>query len=81
VGELPLFNHTYDMQQSTIAMPCNYSGWMDSTLMAQFGVVSFDWANHENSWRSRASEVVPGANDTACEMSHPLHPAGCYCKY
>lgn len=25
-GELPLFNHTYNMQQSTIAMPCNYTG-------------------------------------------------------
>ena len=25
-GELPLFNYTYNMQQSTIAMPCNYTG-------------------------------------------------------
>ena len=29
--------------------PCNYSGWFDADLAAEFGVVSFDWANHENS--------------------------------
>ena len=31
----------------------DYSGWFDPQLAAQFGVVSIDWANNENSWRSQ----------------------------
>ena len=33
---------------------------MASSSGSQFGVVSFDWANHENSYRSRAFDL-PGA--------------------
>ena len=58
-------------------MPCNYSGWLDARLVAQFGVVSFDWANHENSWRSRASDINPASNDTLCALPHP--PPGSAC--
>eukprot|EP01051_Picozoa_sp_SAG22_P017554 SAG22_NODE_2737_length_2263_cov_1.926063_1_plen_166_part_00 len=43
----------WQLNRSTIAQPCNYSGWFDPELAAQFGVVSFDWANNENSWRSK----------------------------
>ena len=32
----------------------DYSGWFDPELAAQFGVVSIDWANNENSWRSKS---------------------------
>ena len=71
----PKWEPVWKLDRSTIAMPCNYSGWMDPELMAQFGVVSFDWANHQNSYRARASEVVPGANDTLCGVPHP--PATC----
>jgi len=39
----------WDLLRSTIMQPCNYSGWFDADLAAEFGVVSFDWANHENS--------------------------------
>jgi hypothetical protein len=43
-AELPQFNHTYNMQQSTIAMPCNYSGFMDlGGDLGKFGVIDFDW--------------------------------------
>lgn len=75
----PRWSPVWKLDRSTIAMPCNYSGWMDPELMAQFGVVSFDWANHENSYRSRASEIVPTSNDTLCDQPHP--PAGATCVY
>jgi hypothetical protein len=55
----PKWPAVWKLDRSTIAMPCNYSGWMDPELVAQFGVVSFDWANHENSYRSRASDLDP----------------------
>ena len=38
--------------------PQNYSGWFDVDLAAQFGVISFDWANHENSYRSRPLDLA-----------------------
>ena len=57
---LPPWEPEWVLNRSTIAQPCNYSGWFDVDLAAQFGVVSFDWANHENSYRSRAFDL-PGA--------------------
>ena len=30
------------MAQSTVLMPCNYSGFTDPKLAAQFGIVDFD---------------------------------------
>ncbi len=41
----------WKLSRSTIAQPCNYSGWFSPKLAAQFGIISFDWANNENSWR------------------------------
>lgn len=48
------------IHRSTIAQTCNYSGWFDPSLAAEFGVVSIDWANHENSYRSRPFSSIPG---------------------
>lgn len=50
-AELPLFPHTYNMQQSTIAMPCNYTGFMDmSGDIGKFGIIDFDWSNAKQIW-------------------------------
>jgi hypothetical protein len=38
------------MQQSTIAMPCNYSGFFDAAQAAQFGIADFDWSNARGPW-------------------------------
>jgi hypothetical protein len=44
---------THRLFLRTHKQPCNYSGWFDPQLAAKFGIVSIDWANHENSYRSR----------------------------
>ena len=50
-GELPNFPHTYDMQQSTIAMVCNYSGLLDmSGPVGKYGILDFDWSNAKLIW-------------------------------
>ena len=77
--QFPTWEPVWALPKSTIAMPCNYSGWMEPELMAQFGIVSFDWANHQNSYRSRASEIIPTSNDTRCNQPHP--PASATCIY
>jgi len=37
---LPPWEVQWLLNRSTIAQPCNYSGWFDPELAAQFGVVS-----------------------------------------
>ena len=39
---LPPWAGTYEMRQSTIAMPCNQSGWFDADIGASYGLVSYD---------------------------------------
>jgi hypothetical protein len=62
---LPKWQPEWTLSRSTIAQPCNYSGWFDPALGAQFGIISFDWANNENSWRQRP--LAPGPNNTCLQ--------------
>ncbi len=41
-AQVPKWTPTYDMQQSTVIMPCNYSGFFDPQFLSQFGLVDFD---------------------------------------
>lgn len=50
VGQLPKFAPTWDMQLSTIAMPCNDSGLLDINLHSQFGLIDIDWSNGKQIW-------------------------------
>jgi hypothetical protein len=47
---LPLWNATYNALQSTIFMPCNFSGYFDAEFAASFGVADFDWSNGKQLW-------------------------------
>ena len=41
------------MSESTVVMPCNYSGLYDYTAypeLAKFGLVDYDWSNAKQSW-------------------------------
>lgn len=62
---LPRWQPEWTLNRSTIAQPCNYSGWFSPELGAQFGIISFDWANNENSWRQRP--LSPGPNNTCLQ--------------
>ena len=48
--QTPNWEPTYDMALSTIAMPCNASGYMDAKVLAQYGLVSWDWSNAKAIW-------------------------------
>ena len=37
---------TYQMNKSTIIMPCNNSGYTDPATTLGWGVVDFDWSNN-----------------------------------
>lgn len=50
VGQLPTMKPTWQMNLSTIVMPCNNSGFTDPSRTAGFGIVDFDWSNSKAQW-------------------------------
>lgn len=50
---VPKWSPTYNMSESTVVMPCNYTGLYDYEAypeLAQFGLVDYDWANAKSTW-------------------------------
>ena len=53
--QLPRWQPVWQLNRSTIAQPCNNSGWLGPELpgggdIGEFGLLSFDWANHRAVW-------------------------------
>ena len=46
----PHWPGNYNMQQSTVIMPCNTSGPLDPQFFSQFGIVDVDWSNMKSVW-------------------------------
>ncbi len=40
----------YQMNQSTIIMPCNNSGYMDPERTKAWSIIDFDWSNGKALW-------------------------------
>ena len=49
-ADVPSWPATYDMRKSTAFMPCNYSGYFDPGIAAQWGIADFDWSNGKADW-------------------------------
>ena len=50
---VPEWNPTYNMSESTVVMPCNYTGLYDYEAypeLAKFGLVDYDWSNAKKTW-------------------------------
>eukprot|EP00035_Acanthoeca_spectabilis_P015689 m.315705 g.315705 ORF g.315705 m.315705 type:complete len:244 (+) comp16413_c0_seq35:2843-3574(+) len=48
---------TYNMSESTVVMPCNYTGLYDYNAypeLAKFGLVDYDWANAKSTWANQS---------------------------
>jgi hypothetical protein len=58
--EVPSWPATYEMSRSTIFMPCNYSGYFDPGIAAQWGIADFDWSNGKADWANAkvSGEIV-----------------------
>ena len=47
----PNYTVTYAMHRSTVIMPCNYTGFLDTANMAPFGgLIDVDWSNAKKQW-------------------------------
>ena len=82
---LPHFPPTWDMQRSTMVMPCNYSGILDmGSSIGKFGVVDIDWSNMKKVWANAhpmdAEELLVDQakrrKAAACPDTCP-YPSGC----
>ena len=47
---LPQMEPRWQMNQSTIIMPCNNSGYMDPARTVGWSIIDFDWSNGKAIW-------------------------------
>ena len=47
---LPTFPPSYNMFESSIIMPCNYTGPFSTQVAAQWGISDIDWSNAKAQW-------------------------------
>jgi len=52
-GQIPARKPTWQMNQSTIIMPCNNSGFTDPKTTAGWAVIDFDWSNGKAIWAKK----------------------------
>lgn len=46
----PRWTPEFSIAKSTVAMPCNYSGYYDLDGLRGFGYLQFDWSNNKDRW-------------------------------
>lgn len=49
-GQVPTTPQTYQLNHSTIIMPCNNSGFTDPKTTVAWSVIDFDWSNGKALW-------------------------------
>ena len=49
---VPTWPATWQMNASTIIMPCNYTGYQVPKTVADWGITDFDWSNNLAGWSS-----------------------------
>eukprot|EP00041_Stephanoeca_diplocostata_P015030 m.284141 g.284141 ORF g.284141 m.284141 type:complete len:286 (-) comp19899_c0_seq12:795-1652(-) len=77
-GAVPNWTPTYDMAQSTVIMPCNYSGFYDFESypqLAKFGVVDFDWSNAKLLWDNESPMACESALMKQAQMYKAVNPS------
>ena len=49
-AQLPNYPPSYQMNKSTIIMPCNYTGFTDPATIKGWAIIDFDWSNARAIW-------------------------------
>ena len=70
----PKWNASYDMQRSTIVMPCNTSGPLDPQFFSQFGIVDIDWSHQKLQWANQQPMDSSGLMLKQAQALRKLNP-------
>jgi len=73
-GQLPNAKPTYQMNLSTIIMPCNYTGFTDPSTTKGWGVIDFDWSNAKAFWAQAKPMDCSELLAKQVEMTTAAHP-------
>eukprot|EP01051_Picozoa_sp_SAG22_P011968 SAG22_NODE_1201_length_5182_cov_3.788904_5_plen_237_part_00 len=60
---VPKWTPTFNMSESTVIMPCNYTGLYDYDAypdLAKFGLVDYDWSNAKKTWANQSPMDADG---------------------
>ena len=60
---VPKWPPTFNMSESTVIMPCNYTGLYDYDAypdLAKFGLVDYDWSNAKKTWANQSPMDADG---------------------
>lgn len=60
---VPKWPPTFNMSESTVVMPCNYTGLYDYDVypdLAKFGLVDYDWSNAKKTWANQSPMDADG---------------------
>lgn len=76
VSQVPNRPATWQMNQSTIIMPCNYSGFTDPQTLAGFSVIDFGVFVTDDCSPNDARVETIGAVPASC-IAHSV-PSPCY---
>ena len=63
-GVVPRWEPTFLMPESTVIMPCNYSGLYDFDFypeLGRFGLVDYDWSNAKMYWANQSPMTCQGS--------------------
>jgi hypothetical protein len=74
-AQLPSWPQSWRMNDSTIAMPCNYSGFTDPASLAGWAITSFDWSNALDMWSASTPMDTDERNSVQVAMSKVFNPA------
>jgi hypothetical protein len=76
----PLFKQTFQMNLSTIVMPCNSqrgdAGWSNASFFGSFGVADYDWSNAKAYWSKAKPMDCQERLVTQAQMTKHVHPEG-----
>eukprot|EP01050_Picozoa_sp_SAG11_P006259 SAG11_NODE_478_length_9117_cov_6.916168_11_plen_164_part_00 len=70
----PKWEPVFDMAKSTVAMPCNYTGFYDLDVLAGFGYLQFDWSNNKDVWVQDKPMTVTDSIAEQAALAHAKFP-------
>ena len=74
-AQFPPWQQSWRMSDSSIAMPCNFSGYTEPSSVAGWSITSFDWSNSLYAWSAATPMDTDERNLAQVALSKAANPA------